>query len=75
MPDLTPIVGVAIQLLPGIFDLIRSRAKTVDPNAPVPDDAAVIAALAAAVASSVAQDDQWLAAHPTAMLEGGARPL
>jgi len=58
------LINVAIQLLPSLIEMIRSRTQHLDPAAPAPDDAAVIAALEAAVTSSVTKDDQWLAAHP-----------
>lgn len=58
------LVNVAIAQLPALFAWIRGAHSQADPGAPLPTDAEVIAALHAAVASSTARDDQWLAAHP-----------
>lgn len=58
------LVNVAIQELPAAIDWIRSAFTKAKPDAPVPTDAEVIAAFNAAVASSIAKDEQWLAAHP-----------
>jgi hypothetical protein len=62
--NLQPLVGVAIQILPDIIAMLRTKAATADPSAPAVDDATALAALMSAVASSVAKDDRWLAAHP-----------
>lgn len=61
--DLTPVIGLAIQELPSIISLIKGIHATQNPDAPALTDEDVIAALNAAIASSVAKDDQWLAAH------------
>lgn len=58
------LVNIAVTLLPGIFDMIRARYTSKHPIAPLPTDAEVVAALEAAIESSVAKDDRWLASHP-----------
>lgn len=58
------IAGVAIQIVPDIIALVKARHAETDPNAPTPSDADVLAGLKTAVESSIAKDDQWLAAHP-----------
>lgn len=58
------LVTVAIQALPNVLDLIRLIHGTAHPGTPEPTDAEVIAALNAAVASSIAKDEDWLAHHP-----------
>ena len=62
--DTAALINTAIANLPAIFAWIRSAHAQAAPGAPPPTDAEVIAALQAAVASSIAKDDAWLAAHP-----------
>lgn len=58
------LLGVAISQLPSIIAFVREERAKADPTAPTPTDDEVLAALAGAVASSIARDDLWLAAHP-----------
>jgi len=57
------VISAALGALPAILALIRSRHFQENPDAPPLTDADVFAALAFAVASSVAVDDKWLASH------------
>ena len=57
------LVAVAIQELPNIIALIKDLFSKQDASSTV-TDADVIAALQQAISSSLAKDDQWLAAHP-----------
>lgn len=59
----TGLVNVAIDLLPSVFQLIREAHAQAHPGVPAPDDAAVVAALNAAIESSVLKDDRWLHSH------------
>lgn len=52
------LVNTATALLPGIFDLIRSRHAHQNPGAPPLTDDQVKAALRDAVAESLAKDDE-----------------
>ncbi len=62
MPDLTPLVNVAISQLPAILDWIRSMHRSASGTDPT--DAEVFAALQQAIESYIAKDDLWLEAHP-----------
>ena len=62
--QIAALINVSIAQLPAVFAWIRGAHAQAHPGAPPPTDAEVIAALDAAVASSVAKDDAWLAAHP-----------
>ena len=58
------LVGIAIQELPAIIESLKGLFVSQHPDAPVPSDADVIAAYQEALASSLAKDSAWLAAHP-----------
>jgi hypothetical protein len=58
------LIGLALQETPAIIEALRSLFVSQHPDAPVPSDADVIAAYQAALASSLAKDADWLAAHP-----------
>ena len=62
--QIAALVNVAISQLPGLFAWIRGAHAQTNPGVPPPTDAEVIAALQAAVASSIARDNAWLAARP-----------
>lgn len=66
MPDnlLQGLVNVAISQLPSILSFVRELHAKAQPGDPPPTNDEVLAALAEAVASSIARDDRWLAAHP-----------
>ena len=61
--DVGGIINIAVGALPSILALIRGFHQQQDPTAPPLTDAAVFAALAYAVASSVAVDEAWKLAH------------
>lgn len=58
------IINTAIGALPGIIAMIRANHESQNPGAPALTDDDVAKALASAVASSIAKDEQWKAAHP-----------
>jgi len=62
----TEIATVAIQNLPGILGFLKSMFAAANPNAPAMTDDQAKAALLSALASSIAIDEAWLAAHPKA---------
>jgi hypothetical protein len=62
--DTTSVINTAIGALPGILALIRANHAAANPDAPALTDEQVTLALQEAVASSVAKDEAWQAAHP-----------
>jgi len=58
------LIGLAIQELPAILSSLKGLFTRQNPTAPEPTDEEAIAGLQSACASSLAKDDQWLAAHP-----------
>ena len=58
------LVAIAIQNLPAIIDSLRGMFQRTNPSAPLPTDEEVISAYLQALASSLAKDAAWLAAHP-----------
>ncbi len=64
--DVTSVINTAIVNLPGIIALIKGEHAAKNPNAPLLTDEQVKAGLLSAVGSSLAKDEQWLAAHPQA---------
>lgn len=58
------LVAIAIQNLPAIIDSLKGWFSQANPGAPLPTDEEVIAAYQEALASSLAKDAAWLAAHP-----------
>lgn len=66
------IINTAIGALPGILALIRTEHTTANPGVPPPTDAEVIAALQSAIASSIAKDEAWKAAHPASQTDTGS---
>ena len=63
---MNPIVQLAITELPSMIAAFKSLFVSQNPTAPIPTDAEVVAAYVQAYGSSIAQDDAWLSAHPTA---------
>lgn len=61
---MTGLVAIAIQELPGIISMIQGAFLSQNPHQPLPSDEAIMAALEESFRSSLAKDDQWLAAHP-----------
>ena len=59
-----PLVAVLIQQMPSIVAFAKALFAHANPSAPLPTDEEVIAAYLAALASSLAKDAAWLAAHP-----------
>lgn len=62
--DFSSVLNTAINNLPGIIALIKGDHASRNPDAPALTDEQVISALKSAIASSLAKDEQWLAAHP-----------
>lgn len=58
------LIAVAIAEVPAMINYFRRVFLKHNPDAPEPTDAEVLAAFESAFASSVARDEQWLAAHP-----------
>lgn len=58
------LVTLAIEELPMVIAFFRVLFHKNHPDDPIVTDEDVQRALSVAVASSVAVDDQWLAAHP-----------
>jgi hypothetical protein len=58
------LTNIAIAELPALIAFLRAKFTSQAPGAPAPTDAEVIAAYLQACASSIATDDNWLAAHP-----------
>lgn len=58
------LVNLAIQEVPGVIALLKSVFAKTNPDAPTPTNEDVIAAYQSALASSLAKDAAWLAAHP-----------
>lgn len=58
------IVTSAIQALPAIIAAFKAQHAAANPNDPPITDAQARAALLTAIASSLATDDAWDAAHP-----------
>jgi hypothetical protein len=61
--NVTGVIIAALGSLPAILALIRETHATAHPDAPPLTDADVFAALAYAVASSVAIDENWKRLH------------
>lgn len=61
---MNPLILLAIQETPNIIEGLRALFARQNPNAPPVTDEEALQALHAAVQSSIAKDDQWLAAHP-----------
>lgn len=59
-----PLIAVLIQQMPSIVAFAKELFARENPTAPVPTEAEVIAAYLRALTSSLAKDEQWLAAHP-----------
>jgi hypothetical protein len=58
------LIAIAIQEAPAAIELIRQAFMKKNPDAPAPTNEEVIAAYQEAFRSSIAKDEQWLAAHP-----------
>lgn len=61
---MSPLVQLAIQEAPSVIDWLKSAFKRDNPGSVEPTDEEVIAAYKVAFESSLAKDDNWLAAHP-----------
>jgi hypothetical protein len=61
---LAALIGLITQEAPTIVAGVKSLFANQNPSAPVPTDAQVMAAFAAAFTASLAVDQNWLAAHP-----------
>ncbi len=60
---MSTLATVAIQNLPGLIGFLKAAFQRQNPSAPVPTDEDVILAYQQALASSLARDADWLAAH------------
>lgn len=58
------LVTLAIEEVPELIALIKARFSKANPDEPPPSSEQVVAAYKTAMQSSLALDDQWLAAHP-----------
>ena len=58
------LISLIITELPSLIPEIKSLFQAQNPGAPAPTDADVHAALLAALATTIARDDSWLASHP-----------
>lgn len=58
------LLQLAIEETPTVIEALRALFVRNNPDASVPTDQEIIDAYQAAFVSSVAKDDQWLAAHP-----------
>lgn len=58
------LLQLAVELTPEVFAWFKTAFGKKNPTQPEPTDADVIAAFNVAFVSSLAKDDQWLAAHP-----------
>ena len=61
---MSALMQVAIDELPGILAFLKAAFRKRHPSEPEPSNEEVIAAYRLALASSLAKDEQWLAAHP-----------
>ena len=58
------LISIAIQEAPAAIALVRALFVKRHPTDPVPTDEEIIGAYQSALASSLAKDAAWLAAHP-----------
>lgn len=58
------LVTLAMEEAPEVIAFLKDAFAKKNPDAPLPTDEEVIAAYQQAFASSIAKDDDWLAAHP-----------
>jgi len=58
------IIALVTAILPSVVTLIQALAAHQNPGEPPPTSAEVLEAFASACASSLAVDEEWLAAHP-----------
>lgn len=61
---MTTLIALAIKEVPAVIALLKARYSQQHPDAEVPTDEEVLAAYATAFQSSLAKDEEWLAAHP-----------
>lgn len=58
------LVQFGISIAPEVIAFFRERFAKANPDAPAITDEQVLEALNSAIASGIAKDDEWLAAHP-----------
>jgi cytochrome c peroxidase len=61
---MNPLILLALQETPALIARLKELFAKQNPDAPGLTDADAIAAYQSALASALAQDDAWLAAHP-----------
>ncbi len=62
---MNPLITLALQQLPAVLEAIKAAHAQVNPTLPPLTDAEAIAIARAALDSTEAKDDLWLAAHPS----------
>jgi hypothetical protein len=60
----TNITGAIVTVLPSVISLVQALFKKQHPDLPVPTSAEVMAAFLSTCSSTLAKDEEWLAAHP-----------
>ena len=62
--DWTKLIGVIRVMFPSIVKLVQALIAHQNPDDPPPTSAEVLEAFRLACVTSLAEDEEWLAAHP-----------